>query len=360
MVKKRITIYAPYPKEIGPSQRFRFEQYLSFLEGNFEINYQTFYTKKTWDILHKPGNFLKKTIGILGSYLHVWIHLWKTRRAEYVFVHREISPIGPPLFEWIIVHLFNRKMIFDYDDAIWIPNSSDHNKLFVHLKNNKKVHNLISWSNKVVAGNDYLADFGRQLNNNVVLIPTTIDTVNHHNPDLYPKKIQQQLTIGWTGTLTTSKYIKEVGIDKVLKRLEDEYNTRFLFISNEYVDFGLKNMDYIHWSADTEIEDLLKMDIGIMPLSDDKWAKGKCGFKAIQYMALEIVPIVSPVGVNVIIVDHMKNGLVCNSQEEWYVAIKKLIENPELRMEMGVKARKKIEQHYSVKANKEKFLKLFS
>jgi glycosyltransferase involved in cell wall biosynthesis len=145
----------------------------------------------------------------------------------------------------------------------------------------------------------------------------------------------------------------------VFELLEKEFQFTFRVISDREPDFKLKSLEYIKWNEASEIADLVKIDIGLMPLSPDKWSEGKCGFKALQYMALGIPALVSPVGVNTKIVDHGINGFVCTTDEEWFQALSQLLSNRKLIQEMGSKTREKIEQHFSIQSNTENFLRLF-
>ncbi|WP_232065306.1 glycosyltransferase [Rhodocytophaga rosea] len=145
----------------------------------------------------------------------------------------------------------------------------------------------------------------------------------------------------------------------LLKELEREYTFTFLVISDKAPEFTLKSLLFLPWTKLTEREDLLRMNIGLMPLTDDLWARGKCGFKALQYMALGIPALVSPVGVNTQIIENGKNGFICSTPEEWKEAIIRLRKDVELRAKMGIEARKKIEDTYSVQANRFTFLNLF-
>lgn len=121
----------------------------------------------------------------------------------------------------------------------------------------------------------------------------------------------------------------------------------------------LKNLVFKPWKKETEIEDLALFDIGIMPLPDDTWAKGKCGFKALQYLAMEIPAVVSPVGVNSKIIEHGGNGFCCTTEEEWFEVLEILILNEAGRKIMGERGRRKVIEHYSVLSNSATFLSLF-
>jgi glycosyltransferase involved in cell wall biosynthesis len=208
----------------------------------------------------------------------------------------------------------------------------------------------------VSAGNLYLAEYALQFTRCVIINPTTIDTKGLHNQ--IKNQYTDELVIGWTGTHSTIGYLDE--IIPVLQHLEKSYRFTFFVISDKNPEFALHSFQYLPWNKTTEIADLLRLNIGLMPLTDDIWAKGKCGFKALQYMALGIPALVSPIGVNVEIVENGLNGFICETTDEWKKYITDLILNPQLRAQMGKEARRKVETHYSVQANRRTFLDLFT
>jgi glycosyltransferase involved in cell wall biosynthesis len=351
----------PYPLGESPSQRFRFEQYFKLLEDSGINCYkQSFWNERTWKILYKKGYEVRKVIGFLSGILKRFQILFKISKADYVFIHRECMPVGPPIFEWIIYKIFGKKIIYDFDDAIWLPNTSHENRVASLIKWHSKTAAICRWSYKVSCGNNYLVDFAKQFNPHAVLNPTTIDTEQHHNPIRYPKLFSEKITVGWTGSHSTLKYLGS--IIPALKQLEKKYNENFQFlvIADKKPDLDLNHFVFIPWKENSEIEDLSQIDIGIMPLTDDIWAKGKCGFKALQYMALEIPAVASPVGVNTQIIDSGVNGFLCTSQQDWFDAIDKLIQNKALRESIGIQGRKKVIEHYSVLSNSSTFVSLFS
>lgn len=353
----KILILCPYPPQQAPSQRFRFEQYLDFLtEKHILYRQESFLDSSTWKILYQKGHFFQKIKGILKGFLKRFLVLFSVFSYDYVLVHREASPLFFPIFEYIIAVIFRKKIIFDFDDAIWLPNTSENNRGVAWLKFHQKTRLICSWAYKISAGNDFLCDYARSFNANVVYNPTTVDTENWHNsPKIHENK---KVVIGWTGTHSTMQYLNE--LLPVFENLEKKYDFELLIISNQKPDFELKSLRFCVWKKETEIADLLQMDIGIMPLQDDAWAKGKCGFKALQYMALGIAAVVSPVGVNAQIVDENENGFLCENLEDWENKLTLLLENFELRQQMGFAARQKIVQNYSVVSNRDNFLRLFS
>jgi glycosyltransferase involved in cell wall biosynthesis len=355
-MSKKIYFIVPYPHQEAPSQRFRFEQYFYFLEANdFEVEIYPFINQSTWKTLYGEGKVFKKAWGILMSFVRRFALLFKLHKADFIFIHREAAHIGPPIFEWIIAKVLRRKYVYDFDDAIWLPNYSESNAKFHRLKAYWKVRYCMKWANQITAGNAYLADYARQFNPNVQIVPTTIDTENHHN--IMTDHQTQELTIGWTGTHTTMHYLDE--LVPVLKSLEQKYAFTFLVISNQSNEYDLKSLKFIKWNKATEIEDLAKINIGVMPLKKDIWSEGKCGFKGLQYMALEIPTIMSPVGVNSTIVQNGINGFLVETKEEWYEVLEKLIEDKSLRTQIGKAGKRRIDEAYSVLANQEKYLNLF-
>jgi glycosyltransferase involved in cell wall biosynthesis len=358
-MEKSVLFFVPYPEGKAPSQRFRFEQYFKILEKNkIEYKVKSFYSKKTWEILHFEGRLFSKIVRIIWSFFIRFFQLFQVFKYDLIFIHREITPIGPPVLEWIIAKILRKKIIYDFDDAIWLPNYSEANTNFQKLKYYSKVNQIMKWATKVSAGNRYLSEYVMKFNENVIVNPTTIDTEFYHNPDLYKSNRNSgKIVIGWTGTHTTAKYLEF--LIPIFEKLSFDFDFEFCIISNEEPASKFTNSNFIKWSKETEIEDLLRFDIGVMPLSDDKWAKGKCGFKALQYMSLGIPAIASPVGINTEIIDHGKNGFLCSTEKQWYESIRYLLENSDEIKKMHDSAREKIINKYSVVSNEVNFLKLF-
>ena len=273
--------------------------------------------------------------------------------------------------------MFRKKIIYDFDDAIWLSNTSQENKIAAALKCHSKVKWICKWSYKVICGNKYLAEYARQFNENVYVIPTTIDTEYHSKKNKVESRkskvealkdgenqeprtknqesdqssifnLQSSIIIGWTGTHSTEKYLYQ--LIPVLQALEKSHAFIFRVISNHNPQLPLKCFEYQAWNKDTEIEDLSQFDIGVMPLEDNEWAKGKCGFKGLQYMALEIPTIMSPVGVNEEIIHTGKNGFLADTEKSWFFALDQLICDSKKRKECGKKGRRTVEEKYSVKA----------
>lgn len=355
----KILFLCPYPFAQSPSQRFRFEQYFEVLRAaGFQIKVSSFLTVTGWLVLYQPGNYFTKLFTIVRGFILRGIQLFTVPSYHWVFIHREAAPLGPPVFEWIIAKVLRKKIIYDFDDAIWLPNTSSVNKIAGFLKWHGKAKHICRWSYKVSAGNRYLCEYAANWCKHVVYNPTTIDTETLHNPNLYPIKNKTGLRLGWTGSHSTLKYLKE--LIPVFEHLQNEFpNLIFRVIADKPPQLNLRFVEFVAWNKETEIEDLMQIDIGLMPLTDDAWAKGKCGFKALQYLALGIPAVVSPVGVNTTIITHGVNGFVCTTDEEWLNSLRTLISDAALRTRMGQAGRTTVEQYYSVRSNAPTFVGLF-
>jgi len=357
----RILFLTPYPAGQAPSQRFRFEQYLAVLRAHgHTYRLAPFLDNDTWRILYKPGQAMRKMLGIISGFGRRLGHLAAAPAYDFVFIHREVAPIGPPLFEWLLAKVLRKRIIYDFDDAIWLANTSEANKIAAGLKWHQKVGSTCRWAYKNSCGNSYLAAYARQFNASTVVNPTTIDTENLHN------QVRDQLAagpfvIGWTGTHSTLKYLQP--LIPVLAQLEAEgLEFEFRVISNQppVFDQVLQSLRFVPWQKATEIADLLTFHVGLMPLEDDLWAKGKCAFKALQYMALGIPALVSPVGMNTEVVQSQVNGYICREPAEWLRYLRQLLLDAQQRQHIGHAARATIEQYYSVRANAPNFLALFT
>lgn len=355
---KKVLIIAPYPPEVSPSQRYRFEHFLPFFDDEgLRYTYAPFLSEKTWYILYQKGRILQKATGLLRGLLARFVLMTKLGDYDFVFIHREAAPIGPPLFEWIIGRVFRKKIIFDFDDAIWLQEASENNRWISFLKWSRKTSITCRYAWRISVGNDYLKQYAVRYNLQTIVLPTVVNTTAVHKEQ---KQINRNTTlpvIGWTGTFSTLQYLVE--ILPVLQKLETEVPFRLLVIGNKDPQLPLKHYTYIDWSQEREAEDLLQIDIGIMPLPDNEWTRGKCGFKAIQYMSLGIPAVVAAVGVNSDIVTHGITGYVCETETDWYSALKTLLLNPDMRMHLGANARQTIEKKYSVQSQKSNFFSLF-
>ena len=358
----KILFLVPYPINEAPSQRFRFEQYLPILlEEGHSFTLESFLTSNNLHSFYQPGKIIIKIIGLVRGFYGRFKILFRATRYDFIFIHREAAPFGPPVIEWVIAKILKMKIIYDFDDAIWLTDRKNESFLMQTIKWRNKVASICKWSYKISCGNEYLCNYAKKFNNNVFHNPTTIDTLNLHNPALYEQiiasKNNNHLIIGWTGSHSTIKYLHE--IEPVLLNLENKFSQlEFWVVADKIPQLKLKRLRFKSWSKETEIIDLAQFDIGIMPLPDDEWAKGKCGFKILQYMALQLPSIASPVGVNAEIIQSGTNGYLCYSLKDWENQLIELIQNKTLRNAIGLEARKSVVEKYSIASNTNNFKEL--
>jgi glycosyltransferase involved in cell wall biosynthesis len=354
----RILFLLPYPLHKAPSQRFRVENLLPLLdEAGISYALRPFMSERTWNVLYKGGSLLQKAGGIIGGYLQrAKTVLFEAPKHSHVFIHREAAPLGPPVFEWYLKKVLRKKIIYDFDDAIWIPNTSAQNKLASGLKAFWKVGYICKWAHTIAGGNDYLCAYAKKHSDgNVVKIPTVVDTAQRYN------RVKEQgdgpVTVGWTGSHSTLAYLD--AIMPALTVLQEKLDFSFVVIADKEPVLPLRNWRFVPWNAVSEIDDLLLIDVGVMPLSADPWSEGKCGFKLIQYLSLGIPAVASPVGVNTSILEPGINGYLAANDEEWSSALELLIRDSGKRRDFGAAGREKMVREYSIASQRERFLGLF-
>ncbi|MEO6883277.1 MAG: glycosyltransferase family 4 protein [Bacteroidia bacterium] len=355
----RILFIAAHRPNRSPSQRFRFEQYFSFLKENgFDYHLSYLISEKNDQLFYKPGSFHAKLYIFLRSALKRQMDVWHASDYDIVFIQREAFMTGSTFFARQI-RKKKVKFVYDFDDAIWHLDVSDANKKLGWLKSPGKTVKLISMADLVIAGNNYLADYAKHHNENVVIIPTTIDT-NYHRKINFSATNKNKVCIGWTGSITTIKHFEHAV--SFLKKIKEKYQDKIEIKVIGDPNYFNESIDVkgIEWNSETEIEELSKIDIGIMPLPDDEWTKGKCGLKGLSYMAMEIPAIMSPVGVNTDIIEDGINGFLAVSENEWIEKLSLLIESPELREKIGKEARKSVIEKYSVESQKQRYLDCFN
>lgn len=352
----KVLFVIPYPLGTAASQRFRFEQYLQCLEeANIHYSVSSFWDPKVWSVLYKKGAVLTKVFGTFRGLLRRYTLLFTAFRYDRIFIHRELYPVGPQIVEFILARIYGKKIIYDFDDAIWLPNYAANNAKFAFVKSYGHVKKLCKYAYKLSVGNHFLANYGKQFNSNVTINPTTIDTKNLHNR--IKNQDSENFVIGWTGTHSTLRYLTEM--IPLFQKLEKEFEYTLVVISDKDPEFALESFEYVQWKKESEIDDLLRFNIGLMPLTLDKWTNGKCGFKALQYMSLGVPAIVSPVGVNTEIVDHNINGYICDSIEEWEKTLRTILSDKSKIKDVSENSRQKIIDNYSVLSNKNNFIQLF-
>lgn len=352
----RILFIASHRPGRAPGQRFRFEQYVAYLEQHgFQCELSHLVSEQDDRVLYQRGHYLDKLRFVRRGIAKRMADLQRVHDFDIIFIFREALMTRSTRFE----RAFKRskaKIIFDFDDSIWLQNVSEANRYWAWVKDPGKTSRIIALADLVFAGNAYLAEYAGTFNPNVTIVPTTIDT-SEYQPT--PFRTEGPICIGWSGSITTIQHFKYA--IPALQILKAKYGDRIHIrvIGDSSYTEPLLDVVGMPWRKETELADLSAMDIGIMPLPDDEWSRGKCGLKGLQYMGIGLPAVMSPVGVNKEIIQDGLNGFLASTTEEWVEKLSLLIDNADLRRRMGLEARRTVEEHYSVNAWKERYLRHF-
>lgn len=339
----RVLFIVPHPIE-GPSSRFRVYQYIPYLrEQGIDVMVRPFMSSAFAQLAFSPGRLLTKACWFLWATLRRCVDLAGSRRWDIVYLHRDAFPFGPPIFEGLFRRLGHR-LIFDFDDAIFL-HSQIYANFWDRLKNLNKPAAVIRLAHHVVVGNDYLRKYALRYGPHVTTLPTVVDT-NQYIPRSMPP-MGSTLTVGWIGTPSSSRYVE--WLTPMLQQAAAHADIRLHCVGIPPFPMSGISACFTPWSLASETELLKQFDIGVMPLFDDDEARGKCGLKLLQYMALAIPSIASPVGVNTEILHNDENGLLANHETEWVEALTRLAADPGLRARLGDAGRATVEERYSLR-----------
>ncbi len=350
----RVLAVVPSIYDTSPGQRFRIEQWESILAaGGVELTYAPFETDELKAVLHTGGNVLAK-VGAVSKNMRLRSReLDNIGEYDLVYLFREAAILGPPWFERKIAKA-GVPIVFDLDDAIFVSYKSPSNGYLSYLKFPTKTAEICSLSAHIMPGNEYLRDYCGKYNQNLTVIPTTIDTDKY---TVVERPEPETVTIGWSGSFSTVQHLDT--IRDVLQELAKTENFRLRVIGTPNYKIPGVDTEAMQWRSSTELDDLREIDIGLMPLPDEDWSRGKCGLKALQYMALGIPTICSPVGVNSTIIKDGENGYLADGTAEWVEKLKLMLHSPELRRNIGRAGRKTVEDEYSAKVIAPKVLEIF-
>lgn len=331
---------------LAASTRQRFNQYTPFLEDcGFEIIHQPLLSNRYINNLNSNKN--QKLGYLTACYLKRLKWIFSRPDIDLVWLHCELFPFLPGFMEKL-VSLISKPVVLDFDDAIF-HNYDMHSQWVIRTFLGKKLHATIGSADLIFCGNRYLEEYALQISSKTQIVPTIVDSSIY-----YPGKNKlskdyslSNLKVGWIGTPDTyNRYLLKF-LPSLISNVESN-GGRIVLMGAESKATKHNLVDYFKWSEIDEVPFIQNLDIGIMPLTDTPFARGKCGYKLIQYMACGIPVVASPVGVNCEIVDHGVNGFLANTNEEWSLAINTLLSDKDLRYRMGKAGRKKVLEHYSL------------
>jgi glycosyltransferase involved in cell wall biosynthesis len=351
MLKKKLLIICPFPEGVAAGQRLKYEQYLDdWRNEGFDITISSFMDHEMWNVAYKKGHFFQKLFGTLRGYVRRFRDALRIHKFDLVYVFMWVTPFGTSIPERF-VRYFSNSLIFDVEDSVLVEQinnkSSNPNPLTQFFKNRNKAKFLIQESDFIISSSPFLNDQCIKMNryNKSKYISSSINT-DRFIPA--KKNLNNDLvTIGWTGTFSSKPYLDRLSL--IFQQLALKVDFKLRIIGNFDYELPGVDLEVIQWSLANEVRDMQKIDIGVYPLNMDEWVMGKSGLKAIQYLAFGIPVVATDIGTTPLIITNNINGYLTKTDKDWLDSLEKLVLNPELRHNMGAKARKKALECYSTK-----------
>jgi glycosyltransferase involved in cell wall biosynthesis len=341
-----VLVLAPAPYDTAPGQRFRIEQWMNHLQAEgMHFSFVPFADPTLHRLLYQPGRYVEKGALVLRAFWRRLVAAMHARRHDVVYLPREAAMIGPAILERLIA-LLGIPIVYDFDDPIWLSYQSPTNRFFSRLRCPGKTAAICRLATRVIVGNRLLAEWARQHTARVEIVPTTIDLSRY--PPRSSDAASQTVTLGWTGSHSTLPFLDQ--IRGVLERLARRYEYRLVVVShteNHPADRFPVPVKAKRWNAATEALDLQEIDVGLGPFPESGWTPWRCHGKVLQYMALGIPCVASRIGILPDYIQDGANGFLAASEQEWEEKLSRLIESPPLRQQVGLAARRQVEEHYS-------------
>jgi glycosyltransferase involved in cell wall biosynthesis len=344
----RALALSPVPYE-GAGARYRIAQYIPHLASQgIDLAIAPFFDREFFELVYQPGHITRKALLFIRQAAGRLRTVLQHGRYDVIVIYREAMPVGPPLVESMLAGA-KVPLVYDFDDAVFLSNTSEANRWIGALKNPQKTGAIIRRCDQVIAGNEFLATYARRFNPSVHVIPTAID-VDLFVPRTASRPAGSPIAVGWIGTPTTASYLEPLA--PMLRALAAEHSFEFQVAgSTNALAFDGVDTKNVRWTLEREVELFNQCDIGVYPLPDDDWARGKCGFKAIQFMACGVPVVASAVGVNREIVQDGVNGFLASTPDEWQQKLTALMRDADLRRRMGAAGRRTIQERYSLQVN---------
>jgi len=355
-------LFVPYGTEKAPATRYRVSQYLRILNER-GIKYRLFsaISPLATNLMinspdfHVMSRFFYYVYVLMERILRSFVIIFMAGGYDIIYLQRTTFPLGLER----VLNCLKKKIIFDIDDAIFMTDTDD-NSLTTRIKKRIKeseVVNILRCADCVIVENEYIKNFVMNYCESIVKIPGPIDTERY-----FPKERREKragVVIGWIGSPATTVYLNM--LNNVFRVIQEKYG----HVGYKFIGLGnYENRDIryekIKWEYDTELKNLQDFDIGIMPMPDDNWTRGKLGCKMLQYMAVGIPCVVSYTPTNAEIIKDNENGFFAASDKEWIDALSRLIEDDGLRARIGQRGRGTVLDKCSLSANVSKLLDVFT
>jgi glycosyltransferase involved in cell wall biosynthesis len=337
-------IYFAKSTSIGPTSRYRIFQFLPVLEEQgIECTVRPLFEKTYWKIIEIPSPFLRvmaKMVYVTGRFLRRAWDVLTIGDVDLVVIEGQLFPYMPALVERMLARLHYR-FIIEFDDAIYLTPG-----------HRQKIPALLSMAAGAIVGNEVLAKYAGKYTSQVYVIPTVVDTQRFAHGQTGVQRIgartETPVTVVWIGLAYNLGYLDIVA--PVLKELQDKGLIKFRVVCSQPPRLPGLTVEFRPWQLEQEVELLQDCHIGIMPLPDTEWARGKCALKLLQYMSVGMAAVASPVGVNREIISDGETGYLAVTEQDWRARLTRLCQDAVLREQMGRAARTAVEERYSLNA----------
>ena len=332
-----LALYGP----LAASTRYRLEQYKTGLSCS-GIDMDIFYLLNDRYLKERfSGGYISWANIIKSSFSRI-MELLSQNKYDLIIIHCELFSLVPGWFERLLI---KKNYIYDFDDAFYLKYRIGKLSITERLLGSK-FDIIMKGAKAITAGNHILANYAKKHNSNTYYFPTVVD-IHRYLPDV-SKRNTSYFTVGWIGSPSTAAYLSLIIEPLSLLGLEGE--VKFVVIGGKapYIP-NVKVVEY-NWSEQTEVNLINSFDVGVMPLPNENWTKGKCAFKLIQYLACEVPVIASPVGANIDVVSS-DCGILAKNSIEWISALRKIRDLPNNRRDLGIAGRKRVKQYYSLEKN---------
>lgn len=341
----KVLAIVPYHLDFCAGQRFRIELWAKELgKRGIEVEYLPFTNEGLTDVLYKPGQVAKKASLMLSAFAKQLKNTFTASKPDVIFIYREAALVGPAIIEKI-VRRWNVPIIYDIDEPLFVPYVSPSNGHLNKLKFFSKVDKIFKMSDTVFAVNKAIADYAGKFNDNVHIVPMTVD-LERYKPSDKPKIPNDKPIIAWVGTSTNQPNV-ELAVP-ALRRLREKIDFKLRIIADDPQDFDGLDVEFIKWTFEDEVRLLQESDIGIVPVMESVWSPWKFFFKTIQFLSLGMPVVGTATGSNLEIIEEGKNGFLVETEQDWHDKILLLLENPEMRQEFGVNARKMVVERFNI------------
>ena len=342
-----VLVVVPSLRGTSPAQRFRIEQWAPLLEQQrgFRFTYAPFEDEALRDVLYQQGQYTRKTVLMLRSMARRFALPAQAAQHDVVFLHREAAALGPAAIERLLARTAV-PLVYDFDDPLWIPYRSPTNAMFSRLKWPGKTSTICRLARTVIVGNRLLASYASQHSQNVKVVPSTIAMQDY--PARPAQQRDQPFTVGWTGSHSTLPFLETVL--PALRRLGERLRFRLVVVSHTH-DYRVPDATFEvvsrRWNAATEAADLHDIDVGLAPFPDTGWTPWRCHGKVLQYMALGVPVVASPIGIVPDYVGDGVNGYLASTQDDWVDRLQRLAADPDQRARMGAAGRARVAEQYA-------------